>query len=32
MDMQEDEEVPLILSKPFMKTARIIFDVDKTRT
>jgi len=31
MDMKEDEEVPLILilGKPFMKTARIIFDFDK---
>ncbi|XP_068492013.1 uncharacterized protein [Phaseolus vulgaris] len=29
MDMKEDEEVPLILGRPFMKTARIIVDVDK---
>jgi len=29
MDMKEDEEVPLILRRPFMKTARIIVDVDK---
>ena len=29
MDMKEDEEVPLILSKPFMKTVRLIVDVDK---
>ena len=29
MDIEEDEEVPLILGKPFMKTARIIIDVDK---
>ena len=29
MDMDEDEEVPLILGRPFMKTARIIVDVDK---
>ncbi|XP_068461559.1 uncharacterized protein [Phaseolus vulgaris] len=29
MDMKEDEEVPLILGKPFMKTGRIIVDVDK---
>ena len=29
VDMKEDEEVPLILGRPFMKTARIIVDVDK---
>jgi len=29
MDKKEDEEVPLILGKPFMKTTRIIVDVDK---
>ncbi|XP_068492294.1 uncharacterized protein [Phaseolus vulgaris] len=29
MDMKEDEEVSLILGRPFMKTARIIVDVDK---
>jgi len=29
MDMKEDEEVPLILERPFMKTARIIVDVVK---
>ena len=29
MDMKKDEEVPLILGIPFMKTARIIVDVDK---
>jgi len=29
MDMKEDEEIPLILGRPFMKTARIIVDVDK---
>jgi len=29
MDMKEDEEVPLILGRPFMKTTRIIVDVDK---
>ena len=29
MDMKEDEEVPLILGRPFMKTVRIIVDVDK---
>jgi len=29
MDMKEDEEVPLILGRSFMKIARIIVDVDK---
>jgi len=29
MDMKEDEEVPLILGRPFMKTAKVIVDVDK---
>jgi len=29
MDMKEDEDVPLILGRPFMKIARIIFNVDK---
>ncbi|XP_068461880.1 uncharacterized protein [Phaseolus vulgaris] len=29
MDIKEDEEVPLILGRPFMKTARVIVDVDK---
>ena len=29
MDMTEDEEVLLILDRPFMKTARVIIDVDK---
>ena len=29
MDMKEVEEVPLILGRPFMKTTRIIIDVDK---
>jgi len=29
MDMKEDAEVPLILVRPFMKTATIIVDVDK---
>ena len=29
MDMKEDEEVPFILDKSFMKTVRIIVDVDK---
>ncbi|XP_019431676.1 PREDICTED: uncharacterized protein LOC109338812 [Lupinus angustifolius] len=28
MDMEEDTEVPLILGRPFMKTARVIIDVD----
>jgi len=27
--MKEDEEVPLILGRPFMKTAKVIVDVDK---
>ena len=29
MDMEEDAEVPLILGRPFMKTAKVIIDVDK---
>jgi len=29
MDMKEDEEVPLILGRRFMETARVIIDVDK---
>jgi len=29
VDMKEDDEVPLIIGRPFMKTARIIVDVDK---
>jgi len=29
LDMKEDEEVPLILDRPFMKTAKVIVDVDK---
>jgi len=29
IDIKEDEEVPLVLGRPFMKTARIIVDVDK---
>jgi len=29
MDIEEDDEFPLILGRPFMKTARIIIDVDK---
>ncbi|XP_019435112.1 PREDICTED: uncharacterized protein LOC109341625 [Lupinus angustifolius] len=28
MDIEEDAEVPLILGRPFMKTARVIIDVD----
>ncbi|XP_019455130.1 PREDICTED: uncharacterized protein LOC109356257 [Lupinus angustifolius] len=28
MDIEEDKEVPLILGRPFMKTARVIIDVD----
>nr|KYP48031.1 hypothetical protein KK1_030322 [Cajanus cajan] len=29
MDMEEDIEVPLILGRPFMKTARVIIDMDE---
>jgi hypothetical protein len=29
MDMEEDSEVPLILGRPFMKTAKVIIDVDE---
>jgi len=29
MDIEEDVEVPLILGRPFMKTAKAIIDVDK---
>ncbi|XP_068492199.1 uncharacterized protein [Phaseolus vulgaris] len=29
MDIEEDVEVPLILGRPFMKTAKVIIDVDK---
>jgi len=29
MDMEEDAKVPLILGRPFMKTAKIIIDADK---
>jgi len=29
LDMKEDEEVSLILDRPFMKTAKVIVDVDK---
>ena len=28
MDIEEDIEVPLILGRPFMKTAKVIIDVD----
>ena len=28
LDIEEDIEVPLILGKPFMKTTRVIIDVD----
>ena len=29
MDIKEDEKVPLILDKPFMKIVRLLIDVDK---
>jgi len=29
IDIEEDLEVPLILGRPFMKTAKVIIDVDK---
>jgi len=29
MDIEEDKEVPLILGRPFMKTARVIVNVNK---
>ena len=29
MDIEEHTEVPLILGRPFMKTAKVIIDVDK---
>ena len=29
MDIKEDVDVPLILGRPFMKTAKVIIDVDK---
>ncbi|XP_020238435.1 uncharacterized protein LOC109817567 [Cajanus cajan] len=32
MDMEEDSEVPLILGQPFMKTAKVIIDVDDLKT
>jgi len=28
MDIEEDTEVPLILGRPFMKTAKVMIDVD----
>jgi len=28
-DMKKDKKVPLILDRPFMKTAKVIVDVDK---
>jgi len=31
MDIEEDIEVPLILGRPFMKTAKVIIDVDDTK-
>jgi len=31
MDIEEDAKVPLILGRPFMKTAKVIIDVDKGR-
>jgi len=29
MDIEEDVDVPLILGRPFMKTTKVIIDVDK---
>jgi len=29
LDKKEDELIPLILGKPFMKTVKVIVDVDK---
>ncbi|BAU01143.1 hypothetical protein VIGAN_11030900, partial [Vigna angularis var. angularis] len=29
MEMKEDTEIPLILGRPFMKTARVLIDVDE---
>jgi len=29
LDMKEDKEVPLILDRPFMKSVKVIVDVDK---
>ena len=28
IDMEEDEDAPIILGRPFMKTARMMIDVD----
>jgi len=29
MDIEEDVEVPLILGRPFMKTAKVMIDMDE---
>jgi len=29
MDIEEDVDVPLILERPFMNTAKVVIDVDK---
>jgi len=29
MEIDKDKEVPLILERPFMKTAKVVIDVDK---
>jgi len=29
MDIEEDVDVPVILGRPFMKTVKVIIDVDK---
>jgi len=31
MDIEEDVEVPLILGRPFMETAKVIIDVNKVK-
>jgi len=31
MDMEEEEDVPLILGRPFMKTAKVIMDVNEEK-
>jgi len=31
MDMEEDSEVSLILRKPFMKTTKVIIDVESDK-
>ncbi|MCI88600.1 hypothetical protein A2U01_0109887, partial [Trifolium medium] len=28
MDIEEDDDVPLILGRPFMKTSRMMIDID----